>query len=267
MDKVIKSKDRFITTEFYSTEPQRIQRLIETSQRYNLPIYMREGTYTTEVVMDGVCYKIQTGKREKRANVRDGVFLFGMVKGEALKFAAANKMILPTEYPVNDFTTKKAPLNKKWIATDINSAYWNIAYNLGVISERTYDHGNRYPKSYKTLRLAALSVLGQQRSYREMIGDEATGRNIIIAGNQKLIDVYKLIRFTCYEIMHELKLKLGKDFVCYRTDEIVYVSTEKNIELVEAYINEKGLYCKHKEQENKPTKELKAEVLDVDVQF
>jgi hypothetical protein len=266
MDKVYTTKESFITANFFYNQPSRLNNLIKTSQTYNLPIYIREGTFTTDVIMDNILYQIQK-KVPTKSRIKVGTFLFSMVKADAIKYISKNKnIILPTEYPVNCFTENKQSLKKKWIATDINSAYWNIAYNLDVIQKNTYEKGLQYPKNYKTLRLAALSVLGQERQYKGMIGDELTGLNIILKSDNKMINIYKLIRYTCYQYMNDLRLLLKKDFICYRTDEIVYVATDKNIALVENYLHEKGLNCKHKEHAPTEITDLQKGVLNADFQ-
>jgi hypothetical protein len=130
----------------------------------------------------------------------------------------------------------------KVAGTDLNHAYWRIAYNLGIITEITYLKGLR--DEFKSVRLAALSTLGADKKYRVIRDGKITFDVKTIEGDQELQQVYKLIRYTCYRYMNQVKKLLGQDFLCYKTDAIYYIDTKYNRKIVNDFFNNKDLLIK-----------------------
>ena len=56
--------------------------------------------------------------------------------------------------------------------------------------------------------------------------------------------VYSDIRFSCFYMMYELSILLGKDFFCWKTDAIYYRNTPKNIKIVQDYFNQREMLFK-----------------------
>ena len=69
----------------------------------------------------------------------------------------------------------------------------------------------------------------------------------IIEGDKDLQQIYKLIRYTCYRYMSQVKKILGKDFLCYKTDAIYYMDTKDNRKKVRDFLNQKNLLMKQLE--------------------
>lgn len=175
------------------------------------------------------------------------MFLFGMVRKDAKKFLKEKKNFkLPTKYSQIEYRgTLDENLLGKITGTDLNHAYWRIAYNEGVISGNTYLKG--LPDKFKAVRLAALSTLGANKKYQIIKNGEITHDLKIITGDAELQRVYMLIRYTCYKYMNQVKRKLGKDFLCYKTDCIYYIDTKENRKKVNDFFKEKELFSKQLE--------------------
>ena len=101
--------------------------------------------------------------------------------------------------------------------------------------------------SFKAVRLAALSTLGSNKKYQIIIDGEITDEYYVVYGDEKLQNVYRLIRYTCYKYMNEVKKLLGKDFIAYKTDCIYYVDTKSNRKKVNDFFERKELLMKQLE--------------------
>ena len=174
---------------------------------------------------------------------KKGMFLFGMVRKDVKAYLQINKVKLPIKYGQIEYNKElNEELFGKITATDLNHAYWRIAYNLGVISEKTYNKGLN--DDFKAVRLAALSTMGANKKYQKIKNGKLLDEYKVVYGDDTLKDVYKLIRLTCYKYMNQVKKKLGRDFLCYKTDCIYYIDTQYNRKIVKDFFKEKDLYMK-----------------------
>ncbi len=127
--------------------------------------YIKKGTFTNEVVWGNYSYIFPCMNKRSQVNFKKGMFLFGMVKKDAKHYLKKHPVIkLPKKYAQIEY---RKDLNEdllgKITGTDLNHAYWRIAYNIGVISENTYTKG--LDDRFKSVRLAALSTLGAHKKY------------------------------------------------------------------------------------------------------
>jgi hypothetical protein len=175
--------------------------------------------------------------KTKQKNFRKGMFLFGMVRKDAKEYLQTKKRIkLPKQYKQIEYVDSvDESLLDNVTGTDINHAYWRIAYNLGIISERTYIKG--LPDEYKSVRLASLSTLGASKKYFKIKKGVLTNQIKEIKGEEELQNLYVLIRYTCYKYMNKVKRILGKDFLCYKTDCIYYIDSKENRKKVKDFFN------------------------------
>lgn len=168
------------------------------------------------------------------------LFIFRKVKDSAINYLKYNDPIGSIDYPTN-FMNYDFDTSNKIMATDINHAYWNISFNKGIIEERLYRQG----LNYKTTSLASLAVLSRNAKYQMFIGDKNVNREVII-GNERMKNLYKEIRNTCFSVMNEVREELASDFYKWRTDEISYLYSDKNKDLVNTVIGNHNLSCKNK---------------------
>ena len=110
------------------------KRALNTLTKGKKNFLLREGTDCCEVIIDQTCYVYSTSTRFPIKKL----FLFNIVKRDANQFLEAHDNIfLPQEYPTAHYNEDYDEDLGKVIGFDINHAYWRIAFNLGIISEKT----------------------------------------------------------------------------------------------------------------------------------
>jgi len=203
--------------------------------------YMRKGNFSTEIIWDSKSYVFPSKGEAK--TYKKGLFLFNMVRKDAKNFIKnGGKVRLPKKYPVNQYNNDFKKLDEAMTGTDLNHAYWRIAYNMGIISKNTYLRG--LDDEFKVVRLAALSTLGKGKDYFIIKDGLVTEEVIKIGGDEDLDRLYRAIRFTCYKYMQNVMKMLGGDFICYRTDCIYYVDTKDNRKMVRDYFKSENMSYK-----------------------
>jgi len=206
--------------------------------------FIKKGSFTTEIVWGNYSYVASSLSKRKQTVFNKGLYLFGIVRKDARNYLKKHpKIVLPKQYAQIEYTKDlNEELFGKITATDLNHAYWRIAYNLGIISPFTYEKGLN--DNLKELRLAALSTMGASKNYQKIKNGELINDYFVVEGEEELQKVYKLIRYTCYKYMNQVKKKLGKDFLCYKTDCIYYIDNKANRDIVRNFFKEKDLYMK-----------------------
>jgi hypothetical protein len=205
--------------------------------------YIKKGTFTNEIVWGSKSYIFPCMDKKRQMAFKKGMFLFGMVRKDVREYLKNNNIKLPTKYGQIEYNKDlNEDLFGKITATDLNHAYWRIALNLGIITEKTYNKG--LDEKFKAVRLAALSTMGANKKYQKIKNGKIIDEYKVVYGDDQLKDVYKLIRLTCYKYMNQVKKKLGKDFLCYKTDCIYYIDTQYNRKIVRDFFKEKDLYMK-----------------------
>jgi hypothetical protein len=203
--------------------------------------YVRTGNFSSEVIWDGKSYMFPAKGREK--SYKKGLFLFGMVRKDAKDFIKSGKIIkMPKRNAVNEFNENFDKFDLKLTGTDLNHAYWRIAYNLGIIKKNTYLRG--LDEEFKIVRLSALSTLGKGKDYFIIKDGKLTDEVVKIGYNEEMDNLYKAIRYTCFKYMQNVKKLLKDDFVCYRTDCIYYVDSAENRKIVRDYFNNEKMSFK-----------------------
>jgi hypothetical protein len=220
---------------------QKEKYVLELIKKNSGNAYFRKGNFSSEIVWDGKSYLFPSDGKHRAYS--KGMFLFSMVRKDARNFIKAGKKIqLPTQFPVNEYNNDFSKFEFKITGTDLNHAYWRIAYNLGIITKTTYLRG--LDDEFKTVRLAALSTLGKGRDYF-VIKDGVNTNNVVKIGvDENLNELYKAIRYTCFSYMQNIKTMLNDDFVCYRTDCVFYVDTKENRKLVRGYFKDEKMEMK-----------------------
>jgi hypothetical protein len=208
--------------------------------------YIKKGTFTNEIVWGKNSYIFSVLDKKKQQAFKTGMFLFGMVRKDAKAYLNKNKIKLPKKHSQIEYNGSfNEELFGNVTGTDLNHAYWRIAYNLGIISDHTYMKG--IDDKFKSVRLAALSTLGADKKYRIIHNGKITNDYKIIEGDLSLQQIYKLIRYSCYKYMNEVKVILGQDFLCYKTDAIYYIDTKENRKKVRDFFKQKNLLMKQLE--------------------
>lgn len=212
--------------------------------------YIKKGTFTDEVVWGSYSYIFPSLNKKQQSHFKKGMFLFGMVRKDAKNYIASNEIILPKRYGQIEYNEKldvtDLEESTEVTGTDLNHAYWRIALNLGIITDKTYYKG--LGDEFKSVRLAALSTLGSNKKYQKIKNGVITNEIMVIEGDDDLKKVYTLIRYTCYKYMSLVKKMLGKDFLCYKTDCIYYIDNKENRKKVKEFFEKKDLQMKQLER-------------------
>jgi hypothetical protein len=203
-----------------------------------LSFSVRRASECTEILMDDkhIVFASQSNFPKKK------IYLFNNVKQQVSKWLKENVVFLPDE--INsikynyDYDTDEGTM----CGTDLNHAYWRIAYLYGMINEKTYISG--LDTECKALRLATLSVLGREKKFDSYENGEIKQSYVYQKENVDLKNVFKFIRLTCFSFMKEASDLLGDDFFAWKTDCIYYRENLKNIKMVQDYFDQFNLTYK-----------------------
>lgn len=202
--------------------------------------YERKTMFGHEVAFKGdpflLNFPTAKGKRAQKT-----IFIFALVKKDAKKYIETHKL-KKIDHKVSQVYNEDETLDlkrKKVAFADLDDAYWAMALRLGVISEKTFDHGITMRK--KNIGLAALASLGSDKHYNIIRKGEKTKDVMVVKGDDRLKQVYKMIRTECYGYMRRCSKLLGNDFLGYKTDAIYFIHTKKNIKIVEDFFKKHKL--------------------------
>jgi hypothetical protein len=216
------------------------QALVDALVNRKKSFHIRKTKYYTSIIHDGV-ETIYPAKDKEYSFPPKQLWMFGAVKKDALRFLESNPNFeVSSKLPVNVTNVEYDNSYGKITGTDIQSAYWTMAYNIGIISEKTYVKGNE--SEYKMTKLASLAVLGRMKAYYIYENGQKIEKPIIVAHPlfEKLKNLYRGIRYGCYFHMGQLAIILGKDFEAYRTDCIYYRDSVENRIKVYDYLSQQG---------------------------
>ena len=168
--------------------------------------------------------------------------MFRIVRKEVENWLSKNKLELPNHLNSIEYNYEYDLDKDELTGTDLNHAYWRIAYTHGLIKEKTYIAG--LDNDCKALRLATISTLGREKKFKNY-NKGILGKPFYLQNkDEKLQNVYKFIRLTCFTYMHEASKFLGNDFFAWKTDCLYYKNTKENIDKVQKFFDEKNLTYK-----------------------
>jgi hypothetical protein len=208
--------------------------------------YYRKGSFSNELIWQN--RKFIFPSPNKRVN-RD-VWVFRSVLNDVRDFIENKRIREKDKLPTNFWNQKLRNFRGKVTATDVDHAYWRIAYLDGIIKPKTYTKGLLIKD--KSLRLAALANLSSIKEYQVIEDGMITNKTIQLKYDPILQKVYNNIRYTCFEHMTIMASMLGEDFICYKTDCIYYKDTPKNRELVQVYLDSVDMEWKQLVEPEKP---------------
>ena len=211
--------------------------------------YYRQGSFSDEIIWQGRKFLFPSPKK----SIQEGIWVFRSVIRDVKDYLLKNSVIQKDRLPVNHWNRSLINFKGKITATDVDHAYWRIAFLQGVLSEKTYIKGLEIKE--KSLRLAALANLASTKEYYIIKDGEMTSKTIILKYDSVLHTLYNNIRFTCYEMMVEMAKMLSQDYICYKTDCIYYVDSHQNRELVQKYLESKNMMWKQLYEPDMPVKE------------
>jgi hypothetical protein len=218
----------------------KMDRVYDKLVRNKIDFFVRRGSECNELIYDKE-HRVYSSGNKNFPN--DKIFLFNIVQQDCKKFLAKYSFVeLPPKVNVSEYNYDYEHGEGVITGTDLDHAFWRIAYVKGYISKKTYDYG--LDDRAKALRLATLSVLGREKSYEKFVEGEFVELVILKQKDEKLQSIYKDIRYSCYYMMYELATMLGNDFDCWRTDCIYYRDTLENRKIVHDYFEEREMMFK-----------------------
>ena len=203
-----------------------------------LSFSVRKASECTEILMDDkhIVFASQSNFPKKK------IYLFNSVKQQTTKWLKENVVFLPEELNSIKYNYDYDTDEGTMCGTDLNHAYWRIAYLYGMINEKTYIGG--LDTDCKALRLATLSVLGREKKFDNYEKGEIKESYVYQKENVDLKNVFKFIRLTCFSFMKEASDLLGDDFFAWKTDCIYYRESLSNIKAVQEYFDQYNLTYK-----------------------
>lgn len=211
--------------------------------------YYRQGSFSDEIIWQNRKFLFPSRKKKVVA----GMWVFRSVMNDVREFISDKRIKARQRLPVNLWNEKLRDYSGKVTATDVNHAYWRIAYLEGVITEKTYKKGLLIKD--KAIRLAALANLASAKEYQIIKDGEFTNKTVVLKYDPILQKIYNNIRYCCYEHMMTMAKLLGEDFICYKTDCIYYVDNPENRKKVQEYLDIFGLEWKQLIEPEKPKDE------------
>jgi hypothetical protein len=208
--------------------------------------FYRSGSFSDEIIWQDRKFLFPSPKKK----VSSGIWVFRSVLHDVRMYIENKRIREKQRLPVNLYNPKHEKFRGKITATDIDHAYWRIAYLDGIITDKTYAKGLELKD--KTLRLAALANLSSAKEYNIIKDGEVTKKTVILKYDPILQKIYNNIRYSCYEHMSNIANMLGDDFICYKTDCIYYRDTAKNREMVQVYLDSVSLEWKQLVEPERP---------------
>jgi hypothetical protein len=216
------------------------ERFVDKLIRGKGSFMVRNGSECNELLFDNSHYIFPS---KNRIFPSDMIFLFNMVRLDVKKYLSLNDDVIPPiKVNVTEYNYNYQDKNDLITATDLNHAFWRIAFVKGYIRKETYDKG--LASKAKAIRLATLSVLGREKKFDTYVDGIKTESFIFKELNEKFRNVYIDIRYSCYYMMYEVSQLLGDDFDCWKTDCIYYRDTPQNRKLVHNYFDKKNMTYK-----------------------
>jgi hypothetical protein len=208
--------------------------------------YYRKGSFSDEIIWQNrkFIFPLPTKK------ISNGIWIFRSVQNNVKDYIENKRIKEKEKLPVNYWNKNSKKFRGKITATDLDHAYWRVAFLEGIIKENTYKKGLLLKD--KSLRLASLANLASHKEYTIIVDGKITDKSIELKYDPILQKVYNNIRYTCFEHMQILANMLAEDFICYKTDCIYYKDTIKNRELVQVYLDSVGFDWKQLVEPEKP---------------
>jgi len=217
-----------------------MESFMKTLLKGKADFYVRLGSECTELIFDTIHNVYATKNKNFPKNK---IFLFNLVNKDAKRYLEQNGLVI--------VKPKKKTAEWNWdyddevgtiTGTDLDHAYWRIAYVKNYISKKTYEYG--LDDSAKALRLASISVLGREKKYLEYKDGEFVGEVVRQEKNEALHNIFMDVRHSCFYMMWEISELLGEDFFCWKTDCIYYRDTPENRKIVHNYLEEREMLFK-----------------------
>lgn len=140
----------------------------------------------------------------------------------------------------------RVPIGKTYsnvCEVDIDQAYWETAYQLGIINSAIYTEGSKGNISKKA-RLTALGSLAKKKYHYKFVGDKVV--DTIIEKEPLLENLWFTVCKRVSDVMHKVIFELGSDFIFYWVDGIYFKNTPENVQKAMKVFIDNGYNSKFK---------------------
>ena len=257
--KVTKIKKKSATEEKIKPKSRKTVFTVKENEYNSIRDFLHNRGDKYELVVSGTTEKIRcNGKTylsfDRTAVIRNGYFISNLVRKDVSNWLADEKNTLierKRDYVEQKFCLENIEKNvgKLLVSIDINDCYWQTAYNLGYITQKTYGKGLEQ-KAWKVGRNASIGSLCKAEmitTYKGgmiMRGDDKKLQRKVIHRDER----YQHVRHNIIGIVHDMFIdlarQLGEDFFMFLTD-CVFTTIEKKT-FVEDFFNQYGYKCKYK---------------------
>jgi hypothetical protein len=234
------------------------EKFINRIKQHKINGYFREGSYVNEIFCDG-----RRVLFPKINFTRNCFWIYNAVISDVKKYLETCQPKSEKPCAAVLWNKQMRDFNGKITATDIDCAYWRIAFLKKYIGQKTYIKGLEIED--KSMRNSSISNLHSHKQWYIIKNGEITKKNFFITKPDSYSIIYDDIRYSCYKLMKDLSLLLGNDFICYKVDCIYYVDSKKNRKLVQDFLDDKNMDWKQLEEPHikKNHKKQKHENTDV----
>jgi hypothetical protein len=229
--------------------PKTLKSLIERLKRTKSDAFIRKGSFATDIIWQGRRFVFPNPKK----SLNNNMWVFKSVINDVRNHILTHKIREKPKLPVNYWNPKNKNYRGKITATDLDHAYWRVAFLNEYISMQTYLRGLELKD--KSLRLASLANLSSMKEFLVIKKGQITEKTITMKYDPILHKVYSNIRFTCYEHMMNIANLLGDEFICYKTDCIYYKDKPENRVIVQDYLDSVAMEWKQLVEPDRPKKE------------
>jgi hypothetical protein len=203
-----------------------------------------------------------------RGNIsKKGMNFIKVIKNKILKSGVVEKIPKKTQ---KELGLQYMQFNKKYIGTefkkgkiielDLNSAYWDAAYKLGVIAKDDYFKGLSYGK---VERLASLGTLAKY-SKRRVFDGKKYHKSELVDGSENTRHVWFAISNEVDQVMQKCLKALKDEAVFYWVDALFFMNNKENKEKLKKIIDKSGFKFKTIKIDNVKLMEERVIVLSKD---
>lgn len=223
-----------------------LEHLVNRIKKSKQDAYIRKGSFATDIIWQGRKFVSPNPKK----NITNNMWIFKSVIRDVKAHILNHRIREKPKLPTNHWNPKNKNFRGRVTATDLDHAYWRVAFLYEYISMKTYLKGLNIDD--KSLRLAALANLSSIKEYVLIKNGVETEETIVLKYDPVLHKVYNNIRYTCYEHMMNIAKILEDDFICYKTDCVYYKDTESNRQVVQGYLDSVAMEWKQLVEPQKP---------------
>jgi len=237
---VIEAKDADFKTKYMTGNPAGH---IDYLQTLKIPFYVRETEYTISIILDNREYTYCMN-----AEFNKVLYLIRFVKKDFQRWLDAGNKVDPEMYGYrSSHDNCMFRSERKTVKYDVDHAYWQIAFNHGMISQNTYNHGLKIKAAggdMKKMYCVALSVQGSGKSFNKYKEKKKVPGGIKFPERAEFRKMYDFIRNKTFYHMDYLAYKLGNEFKSYDVDCIEFADTKINCTFVSEYFKQQNLSFK-----------------------